>query len=162
MSMTSSNSGFTKAQKVLHWAVATLIALQYLFFDGMGRPFHELMNTGFGTYSATVVIHIVIGVAVLGLAAWRLLLRARVGAPEAPETEPAIAKHGAKLAHVAIYLMLILLPISGSIAWFLQIGSAASLHELLTTLLLIVLAVHVAAVLVHQFIWKTNIIGRMI
>ncbi|MBF9056795.1 hypothetical protein HKCCA1065_09330 [Rhodobacterales bacterium HKCCA1065] len=35
------------------------------------------------------------------------------------------------------------------------------MHEVLKSLLMLLVLVHVGAVLVHQFVWKTNIMQRM-
>jgi cytochrome b561 len=152
---------YTPMQKRLHWAVVALLLAQYLAFDGMGRPFHQLMDSGAGVYSTTVVAHIAIGLTVFVLAAWRVLLRVRAGAPPPPEDEPAPAKLAAKAVHVAIYALLLALPLSGAAAWFFQVGAAGGLHELGTTVLMWLVFVHVLAALVHQFWWKTNLIRRM-
>ncbi|WP_138467247.1 cytochrome b [Poseidonocella sp. HB161398] len=152
---------FTVTQKALHWAVVVLLAAQYFLFDGMGRPFHQLMETGTASYSAVPVLHIAIGILVLALAAWRLVLRLSHGSPAEPEAEPALARLASKIAHAAIYVLLFVLPLTGLAAWFGQIGPAAGLHETLTNLLMALVILHVAAALVHQFWWKTDVLARM-
>lgn len=100
-------------QKWLHWAVAGLILLQYMAFDGMGRPFSEGVESGAMPYTVTTITHIALGVLVLVLASWRLVIRLRIGAPPPPEGEPEIATVAAKVAHVAPYVLLVALPITG-------------------------------------------------
>ena len=53
------------------------------------------------------------------------------------------------------------LPITGMLAWGGQIKASAEVHEVLKSLLMLLVLVHVGAVLVHQFVWKTNIMQRM-
>ena len=154
-------TAYSPAQKALHWAVVALIALQWLIFDGMGRPFHESMEAGALAWGTVPVVHLVLGVTVLVLALARLWLRRSHGAPEAPAEEPAIFRAAAHWAHLAIYALLLAMPLTGLAAWFGLVGPAAGVHELLMNLLLALVAVHVAAVLVHQFVWKTDLLARM-
>ena len=153
-------ASFTPTQKALHWAVVGLLALQYFVFDAMGRAFHQQME-GTATYDTTVVAHIVLGVALLALTLWRLALRLGHGTPAAPAAEPALFARLSKIAHAAIYALLLALPMLGLIAWFGKVGAAAGLHETLTNVLLALVVVHVAAVVVHQVWWKTGLIARM-
>lgn len=154
-------TAFSPMQKRLHWIVVALLVLQYFVFDGMGRPFRQLMETG-PSYSLTVIAHIAIGLTVLVLALWRLELRLMVGAPQPPETEPELARLASKVVHGGIYLLLIALPLSGMVAWFFRIGGAGEAHEIGTNILMALVAVHVGAALVHHFWWRTDVLKRMI
>ncbi len=159
--MTRTALAYSTAQKRLHWAVVVLIAVQWLIFDSMGRPFHESMEAGAQVWSTVPVIHLAIGVAVLALALARLWLRRTHGAPEAPAEEPEILRKASHWAHAAIYALLVLMPVSGLVAWFGLVGPVAEVHEIMMNLLLALVFVHVAAVLVHQFWWKTGLLARM-
>ncbi len=161
MSMVKISAAYTPLQKALHWVVVGLLLLQYFVFDGMGRPLKDSIDAGTPVYTTTVYVHILIGATIFALAAWRLGLRARFGAPAAPEAEPEMFRVAAKAAHLAFYVLLLGLPIGGMAAWFLQSGTLAEMHEIGTKLLLLLALVHVAAVLVHQFVWKTGLIQRM-
>lgn len=152
---------FTPLQKRLHWVVAALLALQFFVFDGMGLPFRKTVEAGAPVYSPTVYAHMAIGLAVFALAAWRLLLRARNGAPEAPASEPAIFRLASKAVHAGFYVLLLALPVGGLAAWFLPSRELGELHEVGTNLLLLLAAIHVGAVVVHQFWWKTGLLRRM-
>ncbi|WP_339951449.1 cytochrome b/b6 domain-containing protein [uncultured Albimonas sp.] len=154
-------AAYTPAQKLLHWAVVGLIALQWLIFDSMGRPFHTTMETGARAWGLVPVAHLVIGLLVLACALARLWLRRAHGAPEAPAGEPEVFRVASKWAHRAIYALLLAMPLSGLAAWFGLIGPAAEAHELLMNLLLALIAAHVAAVAVHQLWWKTGLLARM-
>lgn len=154
--------GFSSTQKMLHWAVVVLLFLQYLFFDGMGRPFGQMLDTGTASYPPVVIIHMTIEISVLVLALWRLSLRHSHGVPAAPAGEPSWAKSLAKLTHVLIYVTLIALPLGGLGAWFTGSETLAGMHEAGTNILLALLFLHVGAVLVHQFVWKTGLLSRMI
>ena len=66
------------------------------------------------------------------------------------------------MAHGLLYVLLIGLPVIGLVAWFGKLGAAAEAHEIGTTVLMWLALLHVAAVVVHQFWWKTNLLRRMV
>ena len=143
---------FSATQKILHRAVVALIALQYLVFDHMGRPFHALMDGEPGAYTTTSIAHIVIGSGVLIAMLWRVSLRVMRGSPSHPEQEPGWAGSLAHLTHWIFYGLLVLLPVMGLLAWFGTLGEAAELHEIGTTILIGVMVVLLVSVSVHQLV----------
>lgn len=158
-----STSGYSTAQKLMHWSVVILLAVQYLFFDHMGRLFHQTVESGSPVWTTTSTVHALLGSTVLLLALARLGLRARIGVPPAPAgNEPDWAEKAATATHVVLYLLLIGLPVGGLLAWFFGIGWIAEAHEIGTTFLLWVVGLHVAAVVVHHVWWKSPILKRMI
>jgi cytochrome b561 len=130
-------------------------------FDGIGRAFGTGMREGSLAYTAGTVGHIVAGTLILGLTAWRLGLRLSRGAPSAPPEEPGLAQMAAHAAHWAFYALLLALPLSGLLAWFLPSRTLGELHDLGQTVLLWLIGLHVAAVLVHQLWWRTGLFARM-
>jgi len=60
----------------------------------------------------------------------------------------------------ATFLM-VLLPVSGALAWFGGIQMGAETHEVFKTLMLALILLHIAATLFHQFVLKTNLMARM-
>lgn len=152
---------FTTLQKRLHWIVVVLIAAQYIALDSMGRPFRQLIETGEAPYTTVTIGHIAVGVLLFALTAWRLAVRLRHGAPEAPAEEPPTFAKLAKIAHAAIYVLVLGLPISGGVAWFAGIHAVGDVHEIGTNILLTLVILHIAAVAAHQFWWKTGLIRRM-
>ncbi len=152
---------YSRLQKQLHWAVVLLLAAQYLFLDAMGRAFHRTVETGSPDWTVTTTLHLLIGSLILLLALWRIALRLMRGAPLPPAGEPQFAKTAARVTHVAFYILLIALPLGGIAAWFFGLPLMGELHEIGTNLLLIVVGLHVAAVLLHQVWWKTNLLARM-
>jgi cytochrome b561 len=161
MTDTASGADYTPMQKRLHWAVVGLLILQYLVFDGVGRAFRQTVESSQAVYTTTVVAHIAIGLSIMVIAAWRLALRRRHGAPPPPEAEPELARKASKAGHALLYALLFALPAVGLAAWFLPSKTLGDLHEVGTNLLLWVAGAHVAAVLVHQFWWRTSILRRM-
>ena len=53
------------------------------------------------------------------------------------------------------------LPITGGMAWFGGIEVMAEAHEVLTSLLLVLVGLHVVAALYHQFWLKDGLLMRM-
>jgi cytochrome b561 len=152
---------YSCAQKALHWTFAALVAAQYLAFDGIGRAFNAGFRESTFAYSTGAVGHIAAGSLVLALVAWRLGLRLTRGTPPAPDAEPALTKLAAHAAHWTFYGLLIAMPLSGLLAWFLPSQEIGGLHDLGQTLLLWLIGLHVAAVLVHQLWWRSGLIARM-
>ncbi|MGG7564567.1 cytochrome b [Rhodovulum sp. DZ06] len=152
---------YSKPQKLLHWAAAVLILLQFTLLEEIGRGFRTLMQTGMAEYSPVVIGHIAAGSLVLLFALWRLVLRRTHGAPLPPAEEPELFRKAAHWGHIALYALMIGLPLGGLLAWFGGVGFAGEIHEIGANLLLAVLAAHVGAVLVHQFVWKTGLLKRM-
>ncbi|MCE8439441.1 cytochrome b [Rhodovulum sulfidophilum] len=148
-------------QKLAHWGVVVLVAAQFLVFDAIGRDFGRGMKTGDWVYSPAATGHILFGLAILALMVWRLKLRRDEGVPALPAAEPGWAATLARLTHAAFYLMLLAMPVVGAVAWFLQSGNAAEMHEAAANLLIALIAIHVAAVALHKFRWRSNILSRM-
>ena len=67
----------------------------------------------------------------------------------------------AKAAHVGLYALMILMPLSGSMAWFGGVDLAAQGHNVLKIVLLALVALHVLGALYHQFVLKDGLINRM-
>lgn len=152
---------YSRPQILLHWAVVLLMAVQFLFPDGMSAAWRAFARTGVADPGAGAWLHIAAGVAVLGLALWRIALRLTEGAPAAPEGDPAWQRMVASVTHWALYALMLLVPVSGLLAWFVGIDAAAEAHELMQTLLLWLIGLHVAAALYHQVVLKDGLIRRM-
>jgi cytochrome b561 len=153
--------GYSTAQILLHWAIALLIALQFLFNDPIGSAFRQMTRGTVPPFSWAVWAHIAVGIVILLLVLWRFGLRLTRGAPPAPEGGPAILHTGASLAHWALYALMLALPLSGLVAWFGALRTAGDAHEVMGNLLLALVALHVAAALWHQFGLKDHLLLRM-
>lgn len=110
---------------------------------------------------AMVLAHVIGGVLVLAFALWRIVLRMKRGAPPAPETEPELLRRAAHWGHMALYALMVLVPLSGMAAWGGGIMAAGEVHETLKTALVVLILGHVAAALRHQFWLKDNLLARM-
>lgn len=172
------NNQYGAAAQALHWAMAVLIvaawAMGLIAADMPRGP-----DKGFW-----MGVHKSLGVMVVMLtfarAAWRL---ANPPPPLPDSTSPAmrLAAHG---AHLALYALMILLPLSGVILsqangrgvefWGLfalptliqpdkaLAGTMEEAHEVMANLILALVFIHAAAALFHQHILKDGLMERMI
>ena len=154
-------TGYTRTQIRLHWIVvlAHRPAIHPARDHRRGRG--TAARRGRGRLDPLIAQHVLMGGLVAVLVVWRLGLRLTHGAPPPPEGEHPALKLVAHATHWAFYALMLLLPVSGGAAWFGGVEAAAEAHEVLKTLLLLLIALHVAAALVHQFIFKTNLMARM-
>lgn len=153
-------AGYSRTQIGLHWIVFALIALQYLFHDAISHAWDRIREGAESGFDPLVLAHVVAGALVLLIALWRLALRARRGVPPAIESNK-IQAWIAKLTHVGLYALMILMPISGSVAWFGGVEAAAQGHIIMKLLLLVLVALHVAGALYHQFLLRDGMLARM-
>jgi cytochrome b561 len=155
--------GYSWGQIALHWIVAALVGLQFLFQDGIGAAFRQGMRAGEPFVLDTAsMIHLVSGVLVLAFILLRLTLRGIRGAPRPHEDEPAWQKLAAAVSHWSLYGILVVIPASGLFAWYGASRGAASVHEVLTSVLIALIGLHVAAALFGQFVQKSGVLVRML
>lgn len=154
-------SGFSAGQIRLHWIVFILIVLQYVLHEAMSEAWEIVEEGGSVSFDPMVASHVFGGILVLLLVIWRLAIRARRGAPAAPENEPAILKLAAAATHLGLYALMVLMPVSGMAAWFGRVEAAAEAHEVMRVILLALIVLHVAGALYHQFVLKTDVLSRM-
>jgi cytochrome b561 len=107
-----------------------------------------------------VLAHVAGGGLVLLVALWRLRLRAGRAAPAAAGAS-ATQRALAGATHLGLYALMILMPVSGSLAWFGGVELAAQGHNLLKLALLALVALHVAGALYHHFVLKDGLLDRM-
>lgn len=161
MSVSTPSAGYSRAQIILHWVIAALILFQLLVHESMEMAWDARMEGG-PAEGANPLPHIIVGSAILILAAIRLIIRLRHGAPPHPAGQPAIFGVLANIVHGLIYVLLFALPISGLVAWFGGIENAADVHGGPLRLALIALVlIHIAAALVQQFVLRSGILLRM-
>jgi cytochrome b561 len=97
---------YTRVAALLHWFIAALIGVNVAlgftadwFPDDWVRPVIDL--------------HKSFGLTVLGLVLLRILWRLSHPPPPLPASYPRLERAGAHLAHAALYVLILLLPISG-------------------------------------------------
>jgi cytochrome b561 len=155
---------YSKTQIWLHWSIAVLILVQFLAHDGMEhvwRAFRRGQEASAGDVPLAYM-HVVLGLAVLVLAAWRLWLRATRGVPPVSGLEHPVLKRLARTTHLLIYALIFIVPVSGAAAWFFQVPGAGQVHGLGKDILLYVVLLHTAGALVQHFVLKTNVLRRML
>ena len=153
---------YSRIQIALHWAVALLVVFNLIFSDAMSELWDQIEHTGPTATTTGAWVHIIVGVTVLVFVAWRLVLRFTRGVPHAPEGTHRLLKLAGDVGHVALYGLMIALPVSGLLAFFGGIDSMAELHaEVLKTLLWVLIALHVLAALFHHFVLKDGLLNRM-
>jgi cytochrome b561 len=153
---------YSRTQIILHWVIMVLVLFNITASDGV-KAMYDAFEEGTTVSSSDALfgnLHIYVGISVLALAILRLFLRLRRGAPAAP-AGPILQQKAGHYVHIAIYVLLFTLPLSGIAAWFGGIGKAGDAHEVMQNLLLILVGLHVAAALFHQFWLKDNLITRM-
>jgi cytochrome b561 len=158
---TAIRSGYSGVQIGLHWIIAVLVIFQLVFGDDMTH-LRRAIARGL-TVTPTNVFwadaHYYFGIAVLALVLMRLVIRFISGAPEA-------AQQGwmgklATLSHGAFYILLIAAPILGLFAYYFG-KPFGELHQLCKPALIILIGLHAAAALFHQFWLKDGTLRRML
>jgi cytochrome b561 len=155
---------FSIPQRAVHWLMALFILFNLLFAENMEHVFDALKDGEAPPADAVfgANLHAYVGMSVLALAIVRLCLRFVQGAPEPPAVEPPALRLLAKLAHAALYLLFFAMPLSGIAAYYGGVEVAGFVHGGPMKLLMwILLIVHIAGALVHQFYWKTDVMARM-
>ena len=155
-------SGYAPKQIWLHWIIAVLITVQFVLNEGISGV-AEAIEKGLPAEPTLLSqSHIIIGILIFILALPRLYIRLTRGAPAAPTDEPAILRFLAGATHVALYAIVLLMPISGAAAWFGGIEQAGDAHELGKVAMLAFVALHVVGAIYQHFILKTDVVRRMV
>jgi cytochrome b561 len=153
--------GYSRLHIALHWLVVALIVPQFLFNETIAEAFDATLEGRVADPGVLGPLHVLCGMAIVIAVVWRIGLRVKNGVPEAPAAESAVQKMIATGTHLGLYLVLLLTAASGSVAWFGGVETAGDVHEAMTTVLLILIGLHVAGALYQQFVLKTNIMDRM-
>lgn len=162
-----------------HWLIALMIAGMY--FTNTMRESYE---RGSPMRDWWLVVHASIGISIFVVTLARIIWRLTTKVPAPVKMSP-LLHVGARIGHLALYAFTFCLPLSG----FLRLTSggetiplygvipipsptgknealhkiAASLHSGLTmNLLLVLIGLHVAAALFHQFVLKDGTLRRMV
>jgi cytochrome b561 len=170
--------GYGATAKLLHWLVFALVALQFGIAWSMPDIDRNTRPEGL------VAWHLSTGILILLVIAARLGWRLAHPAPPLPLSLPPWQRSLSRLVHVLLYALLGLLPLLGwgnasSRGWDVSAfglfrlprlfaeGSRTGLalgdvHALCATVLLVLMGVHVAAALYHQFVARDRILSRML
>ena len=169
---------YTGTARALHWLAALLI------FCGFGLGLYmtdlELTPDKLRYYHW----HKWLGITVFLLATVRLVWRAAYPAPPLPAIMPAWQIRASHAAHAMLYMLMLAIPLSG---WIYSSATGVSvvylglvplpdlvpkdreaakillvLHQLLNSLLVAVVTVHIAAALKHHFVDRDDVLARML
>lgn len=176
----SGSARYSPGLRRLHWWMAVLVALVYLFVEQRG-----IFDRGTAGRAAMLQTHFWLGLSVLVLVVWRLLLRRRAGVPAITPVLPAWQAWPAKVLHVALYAFLVTMPVLGLLtAWadgkvlllpFTDIVVPAllapdealaeqleDLHGSIGEAFYWVIGLHVLAALYHHFVRRDDTLRRML
>lgn len=177
MPVRNSSVRYGSVAQFLHWAVVALLAVQVT----LGLVAHEL-PAGFERL-VLMSRHKSLGITILGIALLRLLWRF-VDRPPPPPAMPRWQAVAARVSHWSLYVLLFALPITGwltssaanrPVSWWglVQLPDFVApdkdlketfeeVHEFLVKLLYVLVGVHVAAALKHQFLDRDGLLRRML
>jgi cytochrome b561 len=142
--------------------VAALVVTNWLLGDAMEDAFDAREDGEAFTDWGLAYLHVAIGASVLLLMVIRLALRIRRPVQTDPnDPHPLLAFLGA-INHWSLYALLLAVPLVGAVAWFGRSDDAGDVHELLVSITLLLVLVHVAAALFHQFVLRDGLIRRML
>jgi cytochrome b561 len=168
---------YTRTAITLHWLVALLILVAF----PLGLVMHELALSPLKL--KLYAWHKWLGVTVFAFALIRVLWRITHTPPPEPEAVPTWQKLVARLAHGALYALILLIPLTG---WLMSSAKGfqtvylgvlplpdlltkseslgellGEVHEQLNHLLLILVIVHTAAAVKHHRVDKDDVLARM-
>lgn len=176
--MTLPHQGYRRPARWLHWIMAALVLLMIpagliMVQKGLSRPVQD----------ALFLFHKNIGVILFVLLIIRLIYRLRNQPPDLPNTLPAWQRQAARLSHLALYLLLIVMPVSGYVRVradrfpiegldALGIGTllpksetlanaASAVHQAAAFGLIALIALHIAAALQHALLRRDGGWSRM-
>lgn len=164
--------------KLLHWVVALLVLAQV--GSGWAAVTWPLSPTKLDLY----VWHKSMGMLILALMALRIAWRLANVAPALPVSMKPVERIAAHGSHLLLYLLLILMPVTGwiinsaanipfRIFWLIPLTSIAGpdkaladavarAHFALFVALSLVLVVHIGAALRHHFVKRNDVLVRML
>jgi cytochrome b561 len=166
--------------RLAHWASAALVFAAL----GLGTYMVQFVHDPAERFELTQT-HKSIGVAVLAITVVRLCLRILTNAPK-PEPAALLVLLAAKVAHVVLYALLLVMPLSG---WLMATTTpvrvptfvfglvelpypsspdlttyriAHTIHVVSAIFLASLVVLHVAAAVIHAFLWQDRTLARML
>ena len=164
--------------QAFHWLIVILIVVQYLvgsIAEDLPQGFEKLV---------LVSRHKSLGITILALVLLRLLWRLANKPPPPPRGLHPLLSGLGRMTHVVLYALILALPVTGWLAssyanspvswwgWLTLPDMVApgeenferlsGLHELLTKILVIFVILHAAAALAHHFLFKDDVLRRML
>ena len=148
---------FSLSQRLLHWAMVALILFNLLFPQGMGGVGLDVI------FVSSPLAHIVAGAAVAVLGLVRMTLRLACGVPPEPRGAPQFFRVLARFGQWVFYLLFFAGPLTGLLGYSYGNELALMLHaQVIRPLLWLLIAVHVSLAFAHQYLWKTDMLGKIL
>ena len=162
MASTTHPIGYSAVQIILHWTIAGLVIFQLVFGESMVAFVDSIEeNTPVSpTDQQLASLHYWFGIAILALVATRIGVRLHRGAPPSNGLSP-LAERAEQLAHTLFYLLLIVVPVTGLLGYYLG-DPWGDLHTWGKPAFIVLIAVHASAALFHQFWVKDGTLRRML
>jgi len=172
---------YSLSSRIIHWIMAALI----LFMLALGIYMTEFSAKDAPNHLQIYELHKSLGVMILILVFVRIINRFIFKAPTLPNTMPKIEQVLSHLGHFGLYVLMILVPLSGYLmsnsfgfpVLFFGINTPflvetnfdngklfAEAHELLAYAMLALVAAHLLAVIKHRFFDKpeNDVLKRML
>lgn len=148
---------YSKTQMVLHWITVALVIAQYVLHDSIVNAWDLIQSGKSVSFDPLVLSHVAGGIFIAVI----VLIRLRLRSINTHETKDLLGNRLSNIAHKLLYAILLMMVLSGGVAWFFNIDAAANAHNLFKVLLLITVLGHVLAALYHHFIMKDGLLNRM-
>ena len=157
-------TGYSATQLALHWVIALLLVLNtFVTGEGMGQAWRANERGDAAQLSGLVPqLHLWFGLAILAFAVWRVFLRQTRGVPEAPAEESAVLRMAAHVTHILLYALMLAIPLTGVAVYYLGIGIAGDVHQILRWPLILLVVLHVGGALYQRFVLKSNVLTRIV
>ncbi len=178
MKLRNTTARWGAVSQLLHWVIVALIITQFVL-----ASIAEDLPLGMEKL-ATIARHKSVGITILALAVVRLVWRWVNPTPELPGTLKPYERVLARVTHGTLYALLFAMPLSGwmmssarnfPVSWFnlVQLPDLVppsqtlyeimhETHEILATVLVVAVALHVLAALKHHFILRDDVLRRML
>lgn len=143
----------------LHWAIALGVVFNYIVSDGMPESFDGMLE-GKPVEGLVPQLHVWVGMTVLALVVLRIAVRFMQGAPE--NGGEGVLGLMARLGHLGLYTLMLLVPVFGAVAWFGQTELTADAHVYAMNVLMLLALGHAAMSLFHHFVLRDGLLTRMI
>lgn len=153
-------------QKILHWSVVGLCLAQIPTSWAIART-HVAHHFGLAPQPVDLMlhkVHAVSGGLIFLAACLRLWLRRGAfdaGRSVEPGYRRGILDLAAAVTHACLYLLILVLPITGFLAMYVT-GAAAPVHRLGIGLLWVLASLHVAAALFHAVVLRDGVLSAML
>ncbi|MBX2838109.1 MAG: cytochrome b/b6 domain-containing protein [Gammaproteobacteria bacterium] len=154
---------YSALQRHLHWWTAALVLSQYAFQDVLSDGFAVVGQGGSPNAWQFLVItaHVWIGALLVCLVCYRLYLKRKRPVPVAAgQTTPSVARL-LGIFQFSLYLVVLLMAVTGAVHYYLGIESASLLHEWGKWIVAVMVSLHVLAALWHWKVRRDDVFQRM-